>query len=64
MGISVWVELTGFLSTLRVRFLLTPNPPFLSLMTLTMLGLPKVTMKCTPLAKNFLNVMDVPWVSS
>jgi hypothetical protein len=63
MRIPVWVELTGFLATMRVRLQLTPNPPFLSLMTLSMLGLPKVTMKCTPLAKNFLNVMDVPGLS-
>ncbi|KAF9485177.1 hypothetical protein BDN70DRAFT_871562 [Pholiota conissans] len=63
MAIPVWVELTGFLASVRVRFQLTPNPPFLSLMTVTLLGLPKVTLKCTPLAKNFLNVMDVPGLS-
>ncbi|KAF8199670.1 meiotically up-regulated 190 protein [Pholiota molesta] len=61
--IPVWVELTGLLATLRVRLQLIPNPPFLSMMTLTVLGLPKVTLKCTPLAKNFLNVMDVPGLS-
>lgn len=61
--IPVWVELTGLLSTLRMRIQLTPNPPFLSVMTLTLLGLPKVTLKCTPLAKNFLNIMDVPGLS-
>jgi len=64
MVIPVWVDLTGFLATVRVRFQLTPNPPFLSMMTLTLLGLPKVTMKCTPLAKNFLNVMDVPGLNN
>ncbi|KAF4614105.1 hypothetical protein D9613_007866 [Agrocybe pediades] len=62
--IPVWVDLTGFLATMRVRFQLTPNPPFLSLMTLTLLGLPKVTLKCTPLAKGFLNVMDIPGLSN
>ncbi|KAH9481678.1 Meiotically up-regulated gene 190 protein [Psilocybe cubensis] len=62
--VPVWVDLTGFLATARIRFQLTPNPPFLSLMTTTLLGLPKVTLKCTPLAKNFLNVMDVPGLSS
>ncbi|CAA7266908.1 unnamed protein product [Cyclocybe aegerita] len=60
----VWVDLTGLLTTVRVRFQLTPNPPFLSLMTLTLLGLPKIAMKCTPLAKGFLNIMDVPGLSS
>ncbi|TFK33962.1 hypothetical protein BDQ12DRAFT_690365 [Crucibulum laeve] len=61
--LPVWVELTGFLCTMRTRIQLTPNPPFLSLMTLTLLGQPKVTMNCTPLAKNFLNVMDLPVLS-
>jgi len=62
--IPVWVDLTGFLATARVRFQLTPNPPFLSLMTVTLLGLPKVTLNCTPLAKGFLNVMDIPGLSN
>ncbi|KAF8907354.1 hypothetical protein CPB84DRAFT_1768999 [Gymnopilus junonius] len=63
MKFPVWVDVTGFLATLRVRFQLTPNPPFLSTMVLTFLGLPKVDLKCTPLAKGFLNVMDVPGLS-
>ncbi|KAF8216386.1 hypothetical protein K438DRAFT_1703242 [Mycena galopus ATCC 62051] len=61
--IPVWIELTGILATARMRIQLMPNPPFLSAMTLTLLGQPKVTLKCTPLAKSFLNVMDVPGLS-
>ncbi|KAF8873769.1 hypothetical protein BD779DRAFT_1664331 [Infundibulicybe gibba] len=61
--LPVWVELMGFLSTMRLRLQLTPNPPFLSLMTLTLLGQPKVSVTCTPLTKNFLNVMDIPGLS-
>ncbi|KAF5349112.1 hypothetical protein D9756_009453 [Leucocoprinus leucothites] len=59
----VWVELTGFLAMARARIQLTPNPPFVARMTLSFLGQPKVTMNCTPLAKNFLNVMDIPGLS-
>jgi Ca2+-dependent lipid-binding protein len=62
--VPVWVELTGILAVARLRIQLMPNPPFLSMTTLTLLGLPKVSMKCTPLAKNFLNVMDVPFLSN
>ncbi|PPQ99130.1 hypothetical protein CVT24_009320 [Panaeolus cyanescens] len=62
--VPVWVELTGLLANARCRFQTTPNPPFLSLLTLTLLGQPKVTFKCTPLAKNLLNVMDVPGLSN
>lgn len=62
--VPVWAELQGLLTTARLRIQLTPNPPFLSLMTLTLLGKPKLSFQCTPLTKNFLNVMDVPGVSS
>ncbi|KAJ7164967.1 hypothetical protein C8R46DRAFT_1035619 [Mycena filopes] len=62
--IPVWIELTGIIATARMRIQLMPNPPFLSAMTLTLLGQPKITLKCTPLAKSFLNVMDVPGLSS
>ncbi|KAF9457832.1 hypothetical protein BDZ94DRAFT_166478 [Collybia nuda] len=63
MVLPVWVELTGMLATARMRIQLTPNPPFFSILTLTLLGQPKVTMICTPLAKNFLNIMDIPGLS-
>lgn len=62
--LPVWVQITGILATARIRLQLTPDPPFLSLMTLTLLGQPKVTMSCVPLAKNFLNIMDIPGISN
>lgn len=58
--LPVWVELTALLATVRLRIRLTPNPPFLSALTVTFLGQPKVSISCTPLAKSFLNVMDIP----
>ncbi|KAK0241628.1 hypothetical protein EDD85DRAFT_902134 [Armillaria nabsnona] len=61
--LPVWVELTGLVAKMRLRVQLMPNPPFLSLMTLTLLGQPKVEIHCTPLAKNFLNIMDIPGLS-
>ncbi|GLB34002.1 putative protein kinase C conserved region 2 (CalB) [Lyophyllum shimeji] len=61
--VPVWVELTGLLSTARMRIQLTPNPPFFSFMTMTLLGQPKITLICTPLSRNFPNVMDVPGLS-
>ncbi|KAF9071786.1 hypothetical protein BDP27DRAFT_1321352 [Rhodocollybia butyracea] len=62
--LPVWVEITGILSTVRVRIHLTPNPPFLSLLTVTLMGQPQLSLTATPLAKNFLNVMDIPGLSS
>ncbi|KII94416.1 hypothetical protein PLICRDRAFT_172066 [Plicaturopsis crispa FD-325 SS-3] len=61
--IPVWVEVTGILATARLRLQLTPNPPFLSEMTMSLLGQPKVTMAATPLSKGFVNVMDIPGLS-
>ena len=64
LTIPVWVEITAILATARIRLQLTPNPPFFSVATVTLLGLPKVLLKCTPLAKNFFNVMDIPGMSA
>ncbi|THU78065.1 hypothetical protein K435DRAFT_786410 [Dendrothele bispora CBS 962.96] len=60
----VFVEVTGFVGTTRTRLQLTPDPPFLSVLTLTFLGQPKVTISVTPLAKNFMNMMDIPFLNS
>jgi Ca2+-dependent lipid-binding protein len=60
LRLPVWVEVTGFLATARVRMQLTPNPPFLRTAIITLLGQPKVNVSCVPIAKNFLNIMDIP----
>ncbi|KAA8903088.1 hypothetical protein FN846DRAFT_908234 [Sphaerosporella brunnea] len=60
LRLPVWVEVTGFLATARMRVQLTSNPPFLSLAIVTLLGQPKVNVSCVPITKNFLNIMDVP----
>ncbi|KLU86039.1 hypothetical protein MAPG_05058, partial [Magnaporthiopsis poae ATCC 64411] len=64
IAVPVWVELKGFIATLRVRLQLTPDPPFISLCTLTFLGQPRVSLSCVPLSKHSLNIMDVPLISS
>ena len=60
----VWVELRGIVGTVRLRLQLCPDPPFFSLCTMTLLGQPKANMSCIPLAKHFLNVMDLPVISA
>lgn len=61
--LPVWVELLGFLGTARMRVQLTPNPPFLSVLTLTFIGQPRIRISCTPLTKTFFNLMDIPGLS-
>lgn len=49
---------------MRMRLQLCPDPPFLSLCTLTLLGQPKADLACVPLTKKGLNIMDLPLISS
>ncbi|KAI1768006.1 hypothetical protein GGR53DRAFT_479491 [Hypoxylon sp. FL1150] len=64
VAIPVWVELRGIVLTLRLRLQLTPDPPFISLCTLTFLGQPKASISCTPLSKRSISLTDVPLISS
>ena len=64
IALPVWVELRGLILTMRLRLQLTPDPPFISLCTMTFLGQPKADLSCVPLSKHGLNLMDVPLISS
>ncbi|KAK6208385.1 hypothetical protein LQW54_006866 [Pestalotiopsis sp. IQ-011] len=64
VAVPVWVELRGIVGVMRLRLQLTPDPPFISLCTLTFLGQPKASLSCVPLSKHSLNLMDVPLISS
>ncbi|KAI1464516.1 uncharacterized protein F4812DRAFT_157586 [Daldinia caldariorum] len=64
VAIPVWVELKGLIMTMRLRLQLTPDPPFISLCTLTFLGQPKATISCVPLSKHSFSLTDVPLISS
>ncbi|KAF4578419.1 hypothetical protein EYR36_000226 [Pleurotus pulmonarius] len=61
--IPFYISLNSLLCTLRVRIALTPNPPFTSLATITLLGAPHVSFSLTPLSRHLPNVMDVPILS-
>lgn len=47
-----------------MRLQLIPDPPFIALCTLTLLGQPKTDLSCVPLTKRGLNIMDLPIISS
>ncbi|KAI1259397.1 hypothetical protein F5Y18DRAFT_433336 [Xylariaceae sp. FL1019] len=75
IAIPVWVQLRGIVMTVRLRLQLTPDPPFISLCTLTFLGQPKASMSCVshasfesaesvPLSKHSISLTDVPLISS
>lgn len=60
----IWVDVRGFVGTMRLRLQLAPDPPFFALCTLTFLGQPKVDISCIPLFKRALNIMDLPLISN
>ncbi|KAK8026806.1 hypothetical protein PG991_003862 [Apiospora marii] len=62
--VPVWVELRGFVAIVRLRLQLTPDPPFVSLCTLTFLGQPRARISCVPISKHSVNMLDVPLISS
>ncbi|KAI8966183.1 hypothetical protein F5Y11DRAFT_215161 [Daldinia sp. FL1419] len=64
VAIPVWVELKGLIMTIRLRLQLTPDPPFISLCTMTFLGQPKASISCVPLSKHSFSLTDVPLISS
>ncbi|KAI0378225.1 hypothetical protein F5Y04DRAFT_165370 [Hypomontagnella monticulosa] len=64
VAVPVWVELRGIIMTVRLRLQLTPDPPFVSLCTMTFLGQPKADISCTPLSKRSFSLTDVPLISS
>lgn len=47
-----------------MRLQLIPDPPFIALCTLTLLGQPKTDLACVPLTKRGLNIMDLPIIST
>ena len=64
LPIPVWVSIEGIIGTLRVRCQTTPDPPFINLATLTLIGQPRASISCVPLVKKAPNIMDLPFISS
>jgi len=61
--LPIFVELNGIIGTVRLRFQLTPNPPFLKNVTFTFMGLPKIDASAVPLTSKGINVLNLPLVS-
>lgn len=57
------MELNGIIGTVRLRFQLTPNPPFLKNLTFTFMGLPKIDASAIPLTSKGINVLNLPLIS-
>ncbi|KAM3432325.1 hypothetical protein MY4824_006646 [Beauveria thailandica] len=62
--LPVWVELQGLVATARLRLQLTPDPPFLKTMTVTLMGVPNVQAGCTPMIQRGVNILNLPLISN
>lgn len=62
--LPIFVELNGIIGTVRLRFQLTPDPPFLKNVTFTFMGLPKISASAVPLTSKGINVLNLPLISS
>ncbi|KAL7930528.1 hypothetical protein V8C35DRAFT_160021 [Trichoderma chlorosporum] len=62
--LPIWVELIGLVATARVRLQLSPEPPFLKTMTITLMGVPKVQAGCTPMVEKGVNILNLPLISN
>lgn len=58
--LPVWVEIKGFVGTVRARLQLTPDPPFVKMLTFSFMGLPRVGIEVVPLG---INLTHVPFLS-
>ncbi|KAI0900452.1 hypothetical protein F4806DRAFT_156767 [Annulohypoxylon nitens] len=62
--LPIWVELIGLVGTVRLRLQMTPEPPFLKAVTITLMGIPKVEAGCTPMIERGVNIFNLPVISN
>ncbi|KAH6605063.1 c2 domain-containing [Trichoderma cornu-damae] len=62
--LPIWAELIGLVATARVRLQLSPEPPFLKTLTVTLMGVPKVQAGCTPMIEKGVNILNLPLISN
>ncbi|KAI0376163.1 hypothetical protein F5Y04DRAFT_286201 [Hypomontagnella monticulosa] len=62
--LPIWVELTGLVGTVRLRLQMSPEPPFLKAVTITLMGVPKVEAGCTPMIERGVNILNLPVISN
>ncbi|KAF4630399.1 hypothetical protein G7Y89_g7748 [Cudoniella acicularis] len=62
--LPIFVELQGLVGTVRLRFQMSPEPPFLKALTFTLMGLPKVQAGCVPMIETGVNILNLPLISN
>ncbi|KAK4228461.1 hypothetical protein QBC38DRAFT_153165 [Podospora fimiseda] len=62
--LPIWVELERMVATVRLRFSLAPDPPFVKTLSFTLMGLPKVEASCVPIVEKGANILNLPVISN
>jgi Ca2+-dependent lipid-binding protein len=60
----VFVELIEMVGTIRIRFQLMPEAPFMKDMTFSLVGIPHVKAGCMPMIKGGVNILNLPLISN
>ncbi|KAG0160095.1 hypothetical protein PDIDSM_7622 [Penicillium digitatum] len=60
----VFVELIELVGTVRMRFQMMPEAPFLKDVTFTLVGIPHVRAGCMPMFRTGVNVLNLPLISN
>lgn len=62
--IPVWVEIEGFIATIRLRMQFTPEFPYIKNTTVSLMGLPTFNISVIPLSSNLANITNLPIIST
>ncbi|KAJ6048462.1 uncharacterized protein N7446_011145 [Penicillium canescens] len=60
----VFVELIEMVGTVRMRFQMMPEAPFMKDVTFTLVGVPHVRAGCMPMVRRGVNVLNLPLISN
>lgn len=60
----VFVELTELVGTVRLRFQMMPEPPFMKEVTFSLVGIPHVRAACVPMIRHGVNILNLPLISN
>lgn len=62
--LPIFAELQSLVGTVRLRLMMTPEPPFLKTLTFTLMGVPQVTAGCIPMVQHGVNLLNLPLISN
>ena len=60
----IFVELQELVGTVRLRLMMTPEPPYAKNLTFTLMGVPHVQAGCIPMISKGVNILNLPLISN